>query len=127
MAERILLGIDQKQSVAFSYIDPTSASTDCTMARVPNEIPRRYDQHITVFIRSTRGLQDNWLRHIVSRLTGTNAHMMIHNVEETPEERNRLALDPGGDNEIVSIHTVTHSQGTIRCGGNKRSCLHHQG
>ena len=84
------------------------------MARVPNEVPRRYDQHITVFIRSTRGLQDNWLRHIVSRPTGTHDHMMIHNVEEIPEERNRLALDPGGDNDIVSIHTVTHSQGTIR-------------
>ena len=78
------------------------------------EVLARLDQQMTVIIRSTRGSEDNWLRNVVSRLTGSQNHMMIANTEVIPEGNNRLTQAPGGDNDIVGIQAVEQSRGRIR-------------
>ena len=78
------------------------------------EAPYRYDQQMTVFIRSTRGSEDDWMSDVVSRLTGNQNHRMITNVEVTPEMNDRLTQTPGEDNEVVSIQTTEQSRGIIR-------------
>ena len=87
------------------------------------EVPARLDQQMTVIIRSTRGSEDNWLSNVVSRLVGTQSHMMIANTEIIPEGNNRLTQAPGGDNDIVSIQTVEQSRGRVRWDENAPASL----